>query len=134
MNKSRCGTINSPCGGRGSCGKCGVKITSGAKEASDADKVFFNEEQLRQGWRLACRTTVQGDIDVDLSEGVCCTESHKILERSFLPISENIAPSVNKSYIELSLPTLDDNRADRERVKALEYNAVGHEKLLCERI
>ena len=37
-------TINTPCGGAGTCGKCQVKIAAGAEEPSESDKNVFNED------------------------------------------------------------------------------------------
>lgn len=42
------------CGGRGTCGKCKVKVLSGAAEPSPADRAFFSPEELDAGFRLAC--------------------------------------------------------------------------------
>jgi ferredoxin len=34
-------TINTPCGSAGICGKCQVKISAGAEEPSEYEKMFF---------------------------------------------------------------------------------------------
>lgn len=49
--------ILTACGGRGSCGKCKV-IAPGAR-INTMDRVWFTEEQLRQGYRLGCQVFAQ---------------------------------------------------------------------------
>jgi uncharacterized 2Fe-2S/4Fe-4S cluster protein (DUF4445 family) len=42
------------CGGRGTCGKCKVRIVSGGWEPVAADAAYFSREELDAGWRLSC--------------------------------------------------------------------------------
>ena len=52
-------TIDQPCGGEGSCGKCRVRMKSGACEATLVDVECFSAEEIRQGWRLACQAVIE---------------------------------------------------------------------------
>jgi len=45
-----------PCGGNGSCGKCKVQFLKSAPPPTSAEKITLNKEELKQGFRLACRT------------------------------------------------------------------------------
>lgn len=49
-------SISAPCGGRGHCGKCLVRILEpkGGPEPSAADRRFIASEKLELGYRLAC--------------------------------------------------------------------------------
>lgn len=48
--------IESPCGGNGTCGKCRVKVLVGEVNAVTVEeKHFFTEQELQDGWRLACK-------------------------------------------------------------------------------
>ena len=42
------------CAGRGTCGKCKVQVLSGKCPVSNADKKYFSEKEIEEGWRLAC--------------------------------------------------------------------------------
>ena len=54
------------CGGRGTCGKCRVKIRGGAQlPASESEEQILSPAAVRGGERLACRTTVTGSITVE---------------------------------------------------------------------
>ncbi len=58
--------VNSPCGGKGTCGKCRLKVLSGEVEAEASH--HLDEEDRREGWVLACRTRPAGDVEVELPE------------------------------------------------------------------
>ncbi|MFP4426398.1 MAG: ASKHA domain-containing protein [Spirochaetaceae bacterium] len=49
-------SISAPCGGRGRCGKCLVRVLEpkGGPEPSAADRRFISSEKLELGYRLAC--------------------------------------------------------------------------------
>jgi uncharacterized 2Fe-2S/4Fe-4S cluster protein (DUF4445 family) len=54
--------IDAPCSGNGSCGKCRVKLLHGS--LLSADSIHIDAEEFREGWRLACGSTVNGDAVV----------------------------------------------------------------------
>ena len=47
--------FSSDCGGNGYCGKCRIRLLDGELTISAEDRRFFSEEELKQGWRLACK-------------------------------------------------------------------------------
>ena len=56
------------CGGRGTCGKCGVRFLKGEIPPSAEDRAFYSEEALRDGYRLACRAYPERACTVILEE------------------------------------------------------------------
>lgn len=44
-----------PCGGLGTCGGCGVRVTAGSLPVTAEDRQAFSPSELDQGWRLACQ-------------------------------------------------------------------------------
>lgn len=56
--------VRAVCGGKGTCGKCKVRMLSGAAGISAADRKFFSGEELKAGWRLACTAYPKGDCRV----------------------------------------------------------------------
>ena len=56
------------CGGKGICGKCAVRVLEGKAEPSVADCAFFSEEQLAQGYRLACQMHITEDILLEIPQ------------------------------------------------------------------
>jgi len=54
------------CAGRGTCGKCKVKIQGPVSEMEANEQEYLMAEEIRQGIRLACCCTVMGDLVVEL--------------------------------------------------------------------
>ncbi|MBV8259136.1 MAG: DUF4445 domain-containing protein, partial [Actinobacteria bacterium] len=106
--------IDSTCGGHGTCKKCKVKVVAGEAPVSSVDPRAFSVEELRNGWRLACRATAQEDLTVEVpplqtrpKAALAGVGRHVILR-----------PAVQKRYLELSEPTLEDQTSDLERLLA----------------
>jgi uncharacterized 2Fe-2S/4Fe-4S cluster protein (DUF4445 family) len=104
--------IDSTCGGHGTCKKCKVKVVSGNAPISPVDPRAFTVEELKSGWRLACRANTQEDLTIEVpplqtrpKAALAGVGRHVILR-----------PAVQKRYVELEEPTLDDQRSDLERL------------------
>ncbi len=110
-------TVNMPCGGQGTCGKCQVKITAGAEKPSEVDKIVFNEDQLQNGWRLACQTPIHNGSVVHIPESSRLVSQQRIVIESQTEKPAEILPSVRKLYVELPEPTMQDNSADLLRLE-----------------
>src|SRR5581483_1200253 len=106
--------IDSTCGGHGTCKKCKVRIVSGHAPLSAVDPRAFTTEELKGGWRLACRSIAQEDLTVEVpplqsrpKAALVGVGRHVILR-----------PAVQKRYLELDEPSLEDQASDLERVRA----------------
>jgi uncharacterized 2Fe-2S/4Fe-4S cluster protein (DUF4445 family) len=53
--------IEAVCAGRGVCGKCAVRVSE-PPAPSEADRRLLSEEQLAEGWRLACQTPAEYEV------------------------------------------------------------------------
>lgn len=53
-----------PCGGKGMCGKCRVRVVRGRLPVTPEDKRIFSEAQLAQGWRLACKAVTREAVKI----------------------------------------------------------------------
>ncbi len=56
--------ITAPCGGKGICGKCKIKVLEGQFDVTSGDEEFFTKSQLEEGYRLACLAMPKGDFYV----------------------------------------------------------------------
>jgi uncharacterized 2Fe-2S/4Fe-4S cluster protein (DUF4445 family) len=106
--------IDSTCGGHGTCKKCKVRIATGEQVVSAVDPRAFTPEELKSGWRLACRAHASEDLIVEVPQlqtrpkaALVGVGRHVILR-----------PAVQKRYLELTEPTLEDQTSDLERVLA----------------
>jgi uncharacterized 2Fe-2S/4Fe-4S cluster protein (DUF4445 family) len=60
--------VEFPCGGRGRCRGCRVRVHEGTVELNDAQRERLSEEELDNGWRLACQCSLAGDLVVELRQ------------------------------------------------------------------
>ena len=61
--------MNAACGGRGTCGKCRIKLLNGSLECTLSDQKLFTGEELKEGYRLACKAHPSTDISIRILEG-----------------------------------------------------------------
>lgn len=58
--------LPSYCGGRGSCGKCRVKVVSGEASVSPADQRHLSKKEIEEGFRIACQSIPLSDCMVEV--------------------------------------------------------------------
>ena len=59
--------VKTPCGCRGNCGRCYIKVIEGELKITSADQLWLSKDQLQQGYRLLCQafTTEACVIEID---------------------------------------------------------------------
>jgi len=123
--------INNLCGGEGVCGECRVRVLKGEARANENTSSFFSQQELEEGFVLACQTKVFGDLEVEIppesrieeeqiitgesAEGAG-KESETVPPISLEPAIGPFKPLARKIYLELPPPTLEDNITDMERI------------------
>ena len=60
--------IPSACGGRGSCGLCKVKVTSGGGQYLPTELPWISDEEKADNVRLSCQFKVKNDISIRIPE------------------------------------------------------------------
>lgn len=99
--------IESPCGGKGTCGKCKVAIIHGAvNPPTDEEVNHLTDEELLQGIRLSCAVTPSGDLTVKLLDDA--HHKHAILTDGYMP-EVAMDPFISKQVFDLNPPTLENN-------------------------
>jgi uncharacterized 2Fe-2S/4Fe-4S cluster protein (DUF4445 family) len=106
--------IDSTCGGHGTCKKCKVRVVAGDVPIDVLDPRAFAPDELRDGWRLACRAIATHDLEIEVpplqtrpKAALVGVGRHVILR-----------PAVQKRYLELEEGDLEDQASDLERVLA----------------
>ncbi len=61
-------SIVAPCGGKGKCGKCIIKVESGDVTTSQADSNFLSRDDIKNGYRLACKAYAKSDCIISLGK------------------------------------------------------------------
>ena len=104
--------IDSTCGGHGTCKKCKVQIVDGAVAASPLDARAFSEDELAEGWRLACRAAGRRR-----PRRRTCRRSSTRPKAATVGVGRQVIlhPALQKRYVELDEPSLADQRTDLQR-------------------
>jgi len=117
--------INSVCGGDGICGKCRLILKEGAVETEST--TLLTREEVKKGYLLACQTRAKGNVVIEIPPE-SREEKRKILVdkdaerfRALYPSLEEkvrfkYEPLVQKMYLTLSPPTLQNNLPDHVRL------------------
>jgi uncharacterized 2Fe-2S/4Fe-4S cluster protein (DUF4445 family) len=104
--------IDSTCGGHGTCKKCKIRILGGDVALSPLDARAFSPDELRDGWRLACRAQAATDLRIEVPPLVTRPKAATVgVGRQVI-----LRPAAQKRYLELAEPSLSDQRTDIERV------------------
>jgi uncharacterized 2Fe-2S/4Fe-4S cluster protein (DUF4445 family) len=105
--------IDSTCGGHGTCHKCRVRI-EGATPITRHDLRTFSREQLDDGWRLACLVNATRDLTVEVPPLTTRPKAATVgVGRQVI-----LRPAIQKRYVELTEPTLEDQQTDLDRLLA----------------
>jgi uncharacterized 2Fe-2S/4Fe-4S cluster protein (DUF4445 family) len=60
--------VEFPCGGRGRCKGCKIKVLAGALPITEEDRQRLSTAELAEGWRLACRGRAESDLKIELAQ------------------------------------------------------------------
>ena len=124
--------IESVCGSQKTCGKCKVRVQEGFFERHgirslaenlsplvEEERKLLSEEEISNGYRLACMTRILGDVLLFVPE-----ESRgggQIVRKEVTQRKIKINPAIKTYSVTLDKPTLEDPKADYDRlVDALE--------------
>ena len=105
--------VDSTCGGHGTCRKCRMRVVEGDVAVSRLDPRAFGPDELRNGWRLACRARAEQDLRVEVPPLVTRPKAATVgVGRQVI-----LRPAVQKRCVTLPEPTLSDQRTDLERLR-----------------
>jgi uncharacterized 2Fe-2S/4Fe-4S cluster protein (DUF4445 family) len=74
--------LNQACGGKGFCGKCLVRLKGPAPVARDEERRHLSEEQIAQGFRLACNLQPRGGEQIEIISPAASVPAKLDLPRS----------------------------------------------------
>ena len=119
--------INASCGGEGLCGKCRVIIEQGNIEGGISEKL--SEADIAKGYRLACKSIIRGDVTVrvpvesevdakvlNMQSTARRTANIKQPDLEALKKEGLFVPPVEKKYLELPEPSIQNNLPDTTRL------------------
>lgn len=109
--------IPSACGGRGSCGYCKVKVTSGGGSVLPTELPYLTQDELTDDVRLACQLKVKSDMDIGVPEDYLAIQEYRaevaesisltydMKEVSFRLLEPEIINFKPGQYIQFYVPT-----------------------------
>lgn len=104
--------IDSTCGGHGTCKKCRVQVVDGNVPIGRLDSRAFTPEEIRDGWRLACIAQATQHLRVHVPPLTTRPKAATVgVGRQVI-----LRPSVTKRYLQMTEPTLADQRPDVRRL------------------
>ena len=112
--------IDAICAGRGTCGKCKVQFLEGCPIPTKEDENFFTEEEVANGWRLACKAIIQREcvVSIEMSgeekyavvtEYASERKPQQSAEKSYYGIAVDIGTTtIAMQLLELHSKTIED--------------------------
>lgn len=120
--------IEGICGEKAICGKCKVRVEQGVFEKygiessrehlspmGPTERKFFNLQQERGGFRLACQAHILGNVIIFVPEE--SRMGKQVVRKAAKEINIELKPAVRKYYVEIPKATLEDTRGDWERLE-----------------
>lgn len=117
-------SVEIPCGGNGVCGKCLVKIDSGAVDFENNG--LLDEQMLSEGLVLICKTKIKSEpVSVDIISDLAnergkfskTLEDMQLIQKDLLPTRDDLDPIVKKTVLTVSEPMMGDGLSDYDRLR-----------------
>lgn len=124
--------LTAPCGGKGTCGKCRIKLIEGRADVRSYGKL--TKEERESAITLACQTFPQEGVTIEIPKVSMLTVGDKIaigrsreLFELLLSLGGVINPAVKRLALSLPHPTIEDHIGDLERLRrALSEKGISH--------
>ncbi|HLA91929.1 MAG TPA: 2Fe-2S iron-sulfur cluster-binding protein, partial [Actinomycetota bacterium] len=106
--------IESTCGGRGTCGKCKVRVVEGLRhhEPTPADHRKLGEAEIQGGWRLSCQLEITEDATCEVPNLQVTPKAATMGVGRFVLLE----PNVQKVVVQVDAPSLEDHRSHLHRL------------------
>lgn len=122
--------LQTPCGGKGTCGKCKVRVVNGECEPSAAAQDALSPAQINDGYRLACQAYIQGPLTIDIPPESRFEATDQILT-SHAGYHTVLRPVITKRFFKLAEPSSEDAVSDASRLTASIGTVEIPHQLLC---
>lgn len=119
INREAALALTAPCGGKGRCGKCRVRLLTGSAPApSSEERRILSDDDLEAGFRLACRVGLSDGMEIALAESSATVQIRSdFAQVGAVPgASTTIDPLVTQRFLELERPSIEDQRSDEDRL------------------
>ena len=112
--------LSQPCGGQGRCGRCTVQVTDG--NVRQRSTLRISEEDLADGYVLACQAVVEGDVQVHVPPQETLERrltTDRTVAKVTVPADYNAAADqpLQRILLSMSPPSMDDQTDDWSRLQ-----------------
>lgn len=119
--------MEGPCGGRGTCGKCKIRIVKGEiNQLTEDEASHLTKQEIEKGIRLACQVKPQGDLTVELLEDK--NIKHEILTEGYIP-SLNINPMIHKKAYKIIKQNFKSDLSYEEIIEEVIHQKIQNNNL-----
>ncbi len=106
--------VDNPCNGKGTCGKCKVKILSGScAPLTETERKYIKEDEAAAGVRLSCLVFPEGDLEIELLQK---ERAHRVLTTGYMPDFRK-DPDITKKTVSICRPSLKDQTSFEDQLK-----------------
>ena len=78
------------CGGKGTCGRCEVKVFAGGSTVTPMEAILLDPQRLQSMARLACQVKVRQNIELELPANLLAAKLLRVRLESARPVAEDI--------------------------------------------
>ncbi|MFZ2655753.1 MAG: ASKHA domain-containing protein [Victivallales bacterium] len=131
-------SIDSPCGGKGTCGKCMVQILAGNVDSDSLG--VLPQNVVADGYVLACKTKVlDGAVVVEVPEQIGreggkftkTTEDFSLVSKELFPERWEYEPLAIKWLVNIPPPQIEDGMSDFDRLAKAIRGEWGNCRITC---
>ncbi len=131
-------SIDSPCGGKGTCGKCMVQILAGNVDSDSLG--VLPQNVVADGYVLACKTKVLDEaVVVEVPEQIGreggkftkTTEDFSLVSKELFPEKWEYEPLAVKWLVKIPPPQIEDGMSDFDRLAKAIISEWGECQITC---
>jgi uncharacterized 2Fe-2S/4Fe-4S cluster protein (DUF4445 family) len=100
-------SINAPCGGRGTCGKCLVRVLAGNAPPTSEDRSILSEGMLREGLRLSCGVRPRTPLTVEVQSRFDLRAAPAVTRLGSTALPNQVFAAVDLGSTSVQLRTID---------------------------
>lgn len=127
-------SVEQPCGGRKTCGKCLIKVEGDNLLPPDLEEqALLSDYKLKDGFRLACHLALQGEVDVWIqkkTEIPIVTEDGHTRDIAFNPAMKRYRFTMPSSTLENNFAQEDLILKECSEINQIDLSALKHFPLI----
>ncbi|MEN6317724.1 MAG: ASKHA domain-containing protein [Syntrophaceae bacterium] len=127
--------IELPCGGKGTCGNCAVRVVSGKTSCESLG--VLTQEEIDQNFVSACQTSIEdSDVVIEVTDqagrfgGQFTDDGMELIDPVLLPTPEEWQPLTKKINIHVPPPQKADGLSDLDRITRALKQRLGQKEVI----